>query len=111
MLLNFTTGPRGVEYAVELLGIEHIVSARKLIEKLRNEGFAEATELLSKTLFLDELVPRISLVRKLKAAFFARFFLAQAASRHVPRYGRGALHQWLGERAQGRSAHESQYSD
>jgi long-chain-fatty-acid--[acyl-carrier-protein] ligase len=72
VLLNFTTGVRGVSHSVELLGIKHLISARKLMEKLRNEGFDVTSPLFSRTLYLDELSTRISLVRKLKAAFLAR---------------------------------------
>jgi long-chain-fatty-acid--[acyl-carrier-protein] ligase len=74
VMLNFTTGPRGVSHAVDALRVEQIISARKLITKLKNEGFGEATALLGKMLFLDELVPTIPFRRKLKAAIYARFF-------------------------------------
>jgi long-chain-fatty-acid--[acyl-carrier-protein] ligase len=74
VMLNFTTGPRGIAHAVEQLGIQRILTARLLLQRLDSEGFGGAKDLSSKWYFLEDLAPSISLPRKLFAAFRARFF-------------------------------------
>jgi acyl-CoA synthetase (AMP-forming)/AMP-acid ligase II/1-acyl-sn-glycerol-3-phosphate acyltransferase/acyl carrier protein len=73
VMLNWTTGPRGVEHAVEHLGITRVLSARPLIERLSTEGFGDSKALLSRIFYLDEVARGLSLSRKLRAAFKARF--------------------------------------
>ncbi|MGE5783695.1 MAG: AMP-binding protein, partial [Myxococcales bacterium] len=72
VLLNWTTGPRGVEHCLRQLGIQRIVSARKLFQKLQAEGFGQAEYLLSRVVYLEDVAGTISSSRKLKAAVLAR---------------------------------------
>ncbi len=73
VMLNWTTGARSVTHCVQSLGIRQIVSARRLVDKLRKEGFGEATELMERVVFLEELGGRLSRGEKLAAALRARF--------------------------------------
>jgi long-chain-fatty-acid--[acyl-carrier-protein] ligase len=71
VMLNFTTGPRNVLHAIELLGIQRIVSAGRLVERLRREGFADAQPLFDRLLLLEELGRSVTALTKLGAAWRA----------------------------------------
>ncbi len=73
VMLNWTTGPRGVEHAVRHLGINRILSARALIDRLSSEGFGDSKELLARVFYLDDVAKGLTLGRKLGAAWNARF--------------------------------------
>jgi acyl-CoA synthetase (AMP-forming)/AMP-acid ligase II/1-acyl-sn-glycerol-3-phosphate acyltransferase/acyl carrier protein len=76
VMLNWTTGPRGVEHAVEHLRIGRVLSARPLIERLSSEEFGATPALLSRVFYLDDVARGLSLWRKLGAAFQARLHWA-----------------------------------
>jgi acyl-CoA synthetase (AMP-forming)/AMP-acid ligase II/1-acyl-sn-glycerol-3-phosphate acyltransferase/acyl carrier protein len=82
VMLNWTTGPRGVEHCLEHLGICHVLSARPLLERLKSEGFDKATRLLGGMTYLDDVVRSTSLLAKLKAALLAR--ISWASLRDIP---------------------------
>lgn len=84
VLLNFTTGPRGVEHAVRQLGIQHILTAHALVERLSSVGFGDSAELMSRLFYLDDVPKRLSLARKLRAAFQARFTWGPLRRASVP---------------------------
>jgi acyl-CoA synthetase (AMP-forming)/AMP-acid ligase II/1-acyl-sn-glycerol-3-phosphate acyltransferase/acyl carrier protein len=84
VMLNWTTGPRGVEHAVEHLGITRVLSARPLIARLSTEGFSDSQALLSRVFYLDEVAQGLSLSRKLRAALRARFNWAPLRRAAVP---------------------------
>lgn len=73
VLVNWTTGPRGVEHCLEQLSVKHVVSARKLFQKLRSEGFGQATALLNRVTYLEELAGRMTSRAKIVAAVQARW--------------------------------------
>jgi len=41
VMLNWTTGPRGVLHALDLLDIRCVVTARRLVSRLESEGFCQ----------------------------------------------------------------------
>jgi len=82
VMLNWTTGPRGVEHCLEHLGIRHVLSARPLLERLKTEGFDKASRLLGCTTYLDDVVRTTCLFAKLKAAMRAR--ISWSSLRGVP---------------------------
>ncbi|MCA1809130.1 MAG: AMP-binding protein [Lentisphaerae bacterium] len=66
VMLNWTLGERNINYLADLLGLQSIVTARKLTEKLQSQGLAfGAAE--RKFVFLEDVADRISLPAKLWA--------------------------------------------
>lgn len=82
VLINWTTGPRAVVHCLEQLGVAKVVSARKLFQKLSGEGFGQATSLLERVQYLEDVASKTSLLTKLGAAFRARAF--PRTLRHSP---------------------------
>jgi long-chain-fatty-acid--[acyl-carrier-protein] ligase len=77
VMLNWTTGPRGVQHCLEHLGIRHVLSARPLLKRLKSEGFDKASRLLEVITYLDDIVRSTRLTTKLRAALQARFSWAR----------------------------------
>lgn len=72
VLINWTTGPRAVVHCMDQLGVAKLVSARKLFQKLRGEGFEQATSLLERVRYLEDVAGNTTLLSKLGAALMAR---------------------------------------
>ena len=72
VMINWTTGPRGVEHCLEHLGIRCVLSVRPLLKRLESEGFAKAASVLDRIVYLEDIARNIPLAAKLKAAFLAR---------------------------------------
>lgn len=72
VMVNWTTGPRGVEHCLDLLGIKHVLSARPLLQRLQSEGFSKAEGLLSRIVYLEDVARRFRVTTKLMAVLRAR---------------------------------------
>ncbi len=84
VLLNWTTGARGVTHCLDQLGIRQVVSARKLVERLKNEGFADAQEFLSRVVYLEEIGASLTRREKLLAALRTRLSWRSLQSERCP---------------------------
>jgi long-chain-fatty-acid--[acyl-carrier-protein] ligase len=85
VMLNWTVGPRGVQHCLEQLDIQHVLSASRLVKRLRSEGFGEASSLLRRLLYLDQVAKAVSLPEKIGAALRARLSLAELERAPGPR--------------------------
>jgi len=74
VMLNFTTGPRGVEHALRLLSIECVVSAERLMQRLAEEGFGKSSPLTEKLLLLEQFRAELTLGDKLVGLLRTRLF-------------------------------------
>ncbi len=72
VMINWTTGSSNIRHGMELTGVTTIVSARALYKKLTGQGIDLET-VGANWLFLDEIVPKISMGKKIRAALHARF--------------------------------------
>jgi long-chain-fatty-acid--[acyl-carrier-protein] ligase len=72
VMINWTTGPRGVMHGLDLLDVRSVVTARKLVARLESEGFANLPGFSERLVFLDDMAKRFSLPSKLMAAMRAR---------------------------------------
>jgi long-chain-fatty-acid--[acyl-carrier-protein] ligase len=85
VMINWTTGPRGVRHALELLGVRAVVTARPLVARLEREGFGDLPGFRDRMVYLDEVAGRFSPVAKLAAALRARLGLfSRLSEAHVP---------------------------
>ena len=85
VMINWTTGPRGVRHAIELLGVRAVITARALVARLESEGFGDVPGFRERMLYLDDVAGRFSQVARLAAALRARLGLFGPLSRaHVP---------------------------
>ena len=75
VMINWTTGPRGVRHGLERLGVRAVVSARPLVARLSSEGFGDVPGFRERMVYLDEVAGRVSLRAKLAAALHARLGL------------------------------------
>jgi long-chain-fatty-acid--[acyl-carrier-protein] ligase len=72
VMINWTTGPRGVLHGLDLLDIRCVVTARRLITRLESEGFASTPGFLQRLAYLDDMAKRFSFLAKMLAALRAR---------------------------------------
>jgi long-chain-fatty-acid--[acyl-carrier-protein] ligase len=72
VMINWTTGPRGVLHGLDLLDIRCVVTARRLVSRLESEGFGSTPGFLQRLVYLDDVAKRFSLPAKLLAALRAR---------------------------------------
>lgn len=72
VMINWTTGPRGVMHGLDLLDIRCVVTARKLVSRLESEGFAGTPGFAERLVFIDDMARKFSLPAKLVAALRAR---------------------------------------
>ena len=77
-MLNWTTGPAYLAHAAEKLGIRHVVTSRKLIDRLGIE--IQGAEYL----YLEDIRPQIGKLRAL-AALLATYLFPRAMLRGLPR--------------------------
>jgi len=75
VMINWTTGPRGVLHGLDLLDIRAVVTARRLVSRLESEGFASTPGFLQRLVYLDDVAKQFSLAAKLLAALRARLGL------------------------------------
>ena len=75
VMLNWTTGPRGVLHALDLLDIRCVVTARRLVSRLESEGFASTPGFLERLVYLEDVAKQFSLPAKLLAGLRARLGL------------------------------------
>jgi long-chain-fatty-acid--[acyl-carrier-protein] ligase len=75
VMINWTTGPRGVRHGLELLGVRAVVTARPLVARLESEGFGDVPGFRDRMVYLDEMAGRFSLLARLAAALRARLGL------------------------------------
>jgi long-chain-fatty-acid--[acyl-carrier-protein] ligase len=71
-MLNWTTGTRNLESCADLTGLQVILSSRKLILRLREQG-VEFGRIEGRLVYLEDIGARLGLWRKLFAAASARF--------------------------------------
>ena len=98
-MLNWTTGPAYLAHAAEKLGIRHVVTSRKLIDRLGIE--IQGAEYLC----LEDIRPQIGKLRAL-ATLLATYLFPRTMLRSLPRQnpagtGRSALHFRVGKHAEG----------
>ena len=85
VMINWTTGPRGVRHGLELLGVRDVVTARGLVARLLPEGFGDVPGFRERMVYLDELAGRFSVVARLAAALRARLGLfGRLSGAHAP---------------------------
>jgi long-chain-fatty-acid--[acyl-carrier-protein] ligase len=71
VMVNWTTGTRNIQYGLESLGVEQVITARALTGRLENQGI-DLGEVSIKWLFLEELASRISIRAKIAALVRSR---------------------------------------
>ena len=72
VLLNWTTGARNVEHALTLTGCERIITSRRLLDRLAQQGL-DVAALQPRCVFLEDLSRAMGWGAKLLAALRARF--------------------------------------
>jgi len=72
VMINWTTGIGNVQHGLELTGVTTVVTARALYKKLTGQG-VDLAAVSTDWLFLDEIVPKLPLQKKICAALQARF--------------------------------------
>lgn len=72
VMVNWTVGERNINYLVELMGISTVVTAKRLVDKVKEQGtnFGKAAETFC---YLEELAAGIGLPVKLRAKVLSRF--------------------------------------
>ncbi len=83
VMLNFTTGPRGVEHALRLLSIECVVSAERLMQRLSEEGFGSRSPLTDKLLLLEHFRGQLRLRDKLVGLLRTRLLPRSLGKRSI----------------------------
>jgi len=72
-MLNFSTGAKGMISACETAAIKTVYTSRRFIKMARLEKVIEELEKYVKVIYLDDLVPTITLLDKLRGVIEARF--------------------------------------
>ncbi|MGR9091869.1 MAG: AMP-binding protein [Gammaproteobacteria bacterium] len=70
-MLNFTAGARGLVIAAETADVKVVYTARAFIREAGLEKQTAALEEVIRVVYLEDLTPRVSLLRKLRAFFCA----------------------------------------
>ncbi len=66
VMVNWTVGIRSMKYALDLLGVRHIVTSQRVVERLETQ-FGPMTELADRLIRLEEWRTRFTLPKKLAA--------------------------------------------
>jgi acyl-CoA synthetase (AMP-forming)/AMP-acid ligase II/1-acyl-sn-glycerol-3-phosphate acyltransferase/acyl carrier protein len=82
VMINWTTGVGNVQHGLDLTDVTTIVTARALYRKLTGQG-VDLAAVTTDWLFLDEIVPTIPLLTKIRAALQARFAAGSLAKIQV----------------------------
>ncbi len=77
VMVNWTTGIRNMQYSLESLGVEQVITARALTGRLENQG-VDLNLLSVKWLYLEDLASCISFWRKIVSLAKSRFFTLSA---------------------------------
>ena len=87
-MLNWTTGTRNLESCADLAGLQVVVTSRKLIARLREQGI-EFGRIEGRLVYIEDIGARLGLCRKLFAAASARFCWApfRRWAKAAPRHG------------------------
>lgn len=64
VMINWTTGVRTVRHSLELLGVHKIITSRKLLQTLKQQGY-EVAHIESQCIFLEDFKSLLSVRRKL----------------------------------------------
>jgi acyl-CoA synthetase (AMP-forming)/AMP-acid ligase II/1-acyl-sn-glycerol-3-phosphate acyltransferase/acyl carrier protein len=79
VLLNWTTGTRNMAHAMQLTGVQRVLTVKTMLQRLESQG-TDMTPVRDAAVYLEELRTKIGLFAKLAAAFRARF--SWASLRH-----------------------------
>jgi acyl-[acyl-carrier-protein]-phospholipid O-acyltransferase/long-chain-fatty-acid--[acyl-carrier-protein] ligase len=84
-MLNFSAGAKGMISACETAAIKTVYTSRRFIKAARLEQTVEELGAKVKVVYLDDLVPTVTLLDKLRGAMNARFAHAayQSKSKHA----------------------------
>ena len=110
VMINWTTGSRNLVHALDLLGVERVITAKALLAKLETMGI-DLSALVGRFVLAEDL--RAWFTTGQKMAALVRSYLDWGALRgHDPdRRGGGAVHQRVREPAEGGSADARQHPD
>ncbi len=70
-MLNFTAGARGLVIACETADVDVVYTARAFVQEAGLEKQTAALEELARVVYLEDLAPRVSVLRKLRALWCA----------------------------------------
>jgi long-chain-fatty-acid--[acyl-carrier-protein] ligase len=85
VMVNWTVGPRNMKYALDLMGVKHILTSQRLIERLESQ-LGPMTELKDRFVPLEEYRKKFTLGKKLGAlaqSFFSWKALHQVKVPHT----------------------------
>ncbi len=82
VMVNWTVGPRNMLHAVELAGVQRVVTARALVEQLTARGI-DLSAVADRFVYLEDVARSIPRRRKLAAALRARLGWGALESAHV----------------------------
>ncbi len=72
VMVNWTTGARNIQHALELTGAKQVLTAKALVARLAQQGI-DLRSIADRFVFLEELGARLTRWEKLSAAIRARF--------------------------------------
>ena len=71
VMVNWTVGPRNIRHGLDLAGVERILTARALIDRLEAQG-VELGDALPKTVCLEDISRGLGLITKLRCRLASR---------------------------------------
>jgi len=71
VMVNWTTGRRNAVHSMDLVGVERVLTSRRLVRRLATQGI-DLSELNERFVFLEDVARRVSWPRKLRAWTAAR---------------------------------------
>ncbi len=71
VMVNWTTGRRFMEHSLDSVGVERVLTSRRLVDNLRSRG-VDFGDLAERMVFLEDLAGRLGRLDKIKAALRAR---------------------------------------
>lgn len=83
VMVNWSVGMRNMKYALDLMGVKHIVTSQRVIERVESQMGA-LTDLADRFVRLEDLRKRFTLPRKLKALWRACFSWKTLEQAEVP---------------------------
>ena len=84
VMLNWTTGPANLRHCVQLAGLQTILSAHRLLDRLADQGFDEMSDLGARLLCLEDAAKGLSLPLKVSALVRSRLALLGIESLVLP---------------------------
>ncbi|MGE3181698.1 MAG: AMP-binding protein [Phycisphaerae bacterium] len=73
VLVNWTTGARNIAHALELTGVQKVMTAGALVRRIESQG-TDLSAIREKLVLLEEERKKLGLMQKIGAALQARFF-------------------------------------